>query len=86
MKKIFKYGVGEPGSEVKLSLRVGAKVVHFDVQNDQLFIWVLLDPTVMVTVIRMFQVLGTGWDIPSDSEYVATVLHNQFVWHLFEVK
>lgn len=62
----------------------GMEVLDFQVQHGALTIWTLEnyrhndDPTE-----EKFLILGTGSEVEPGWEYVGTVQHGQYVWHLF---
>ena len=79
---IWKYELCLGSTE--LSVPFDAKFLHAGVQGDNLFIWMLVDPSVE-TVKRLFTVYGTGDEVYSDeTSYLATVQMGPFVWHVFE--
>lgn len=84
MKTIWKYGLN-PASAWTTRLPAGAVVlsVGFD-PNEQLSMWVAVDPDVQDTALRTFCVIGTGHDLPNGCEFLATVRQGSFMWHVFE--
>lgn len=56
-----------------------------EAQNGRLCLWALVDPAKPLET-REFRVIGTGFPIPPDHEYVGTAQITPFVWHLFEKK
>ena len=85
--KIFKYEVPIKNNFV-LELPIHCKILSFQAQNENLFIWVLVD-TDKALCPRYFCLLGTGHDIdyhPDLMKYIGTVQisNGTLVWHLFE--
>lgn len=65
-----------------------AKVLNLQVQNGQLVLWALIDPTVtQVFEPRRFLCVGTGLLFNAVNQtYVGTCQHGEYVWHVFEAK
>lgn len=88
--KIFKYPVPLLNNFI-IELPIYSKILHFDTQNNEMFIWVAVEENNPV-IDRHFYLIGTGQDfdfrVNSDVErfYIGTVQLNngKFVWHLFE--
>lgn len=83
MKTVYKYQITRTG---KIRLPIGAKIVHTDKQNGEIFIWCLVD-TDALTEKREFCVMGTGWDLGDEPfQYIGTVPDGHgYVWHVIEV-
>jgi hypothetical protein len=63
----------------------GAKILSVQNQRDDISVWALCDSSVEY-VARKFLIVATGNPIPVDLkgwEYLSTVQHFQFVWHVF---
>jgi hypothetical protein len=60
-----------------------ASFLRADMQGDEPYIWMLVDPAAKVET-RSFFIRGTGYPIEADGEWLATFDHGPFVWHLFE--
>jgi hypothetical protein len=60
-------------------------VVHFDIKDLDFCIWAEIHKENFEWRERIFQVYGTGADIPPNSQYISTVLTEYYVWHLYEV-
>ena len=87
MKRIFKYRIPTNVEHYHVDLPVGAKVLTVDVQNDEPFIWVLLDDSERMTVTRRFSFYATGQRILDDAlgTYIGSVqIFRIFMFHLFE--
>lgn len=84
--KIYKYPV-EVGKLNTLQLPADAKIVHVGNQGrqDVVFIWAEFDRK--MTEFRMFNVFGTGEEIPPDAYfYVGTTeVTPNLVWHVYEL-
>lgn len=88
-RKIFKYHLsdqhGYPETFFDLELPKGAVVRHFSYDGHcRPCIWAEVDPD-SPAVKRNFQIVGTGWDVPS-GVYCGTMISTEgFVWHLYEI-
>jgi len=60
--------------------------LHFAIQNGQPCLWALVLPDSNEPAGKLFQVFGTGHEIPLPAKYIATTQDGLFVWHLFEVQ
>ena len=70
----------------RASLPRGAEVVAAGVQEDQFFLWALVDPEEPASL-RGVYVYATGQSIPEDrlgDRYIQTIFEGSFVWHVFE--
>ena len=83
MKVVHKFEL-EFGFGKGIQLREGSKVVHFGFQGQIPFIWVELDPSVTVMVMRVFLVVGTGYQLSDDNTYIGTAQTPGYVWHCYE--
>ena len=67
-----------------LAMPIGASILTVQIQNSQLCLWALVNPTIQ-SVEREFHVFPTGGSgPPSDWPYIGTVQDGELVWHLFE--
>lgn len=82
MNQVFKYSLNIGTTIVGLPL--GAKVLSVQMQRGTVTMWALVDPSAM-PLPRMFDVVGTGWNVPEDGIYRGTVQAGDFVWHAFEI-
>lgn len=82
---IYKYSLGF-GTCV-IHMPTGAQVLTVQVQNDEPFIWALVDLNAPVEA-RSFRIIGTGHEtkMSAAETYVGTFQQPPFVWHVFEVK
>ena len=85
--KIFKYLILPSNVKQKIMMPMNAEVLSFQMQNQQLYIWALVDPDNEMEG-RLFCVFGTGHEIVLDGEekYIGTaqMMGGSLVWHLFE--
>lgn len=83
-KQVLKYPLCGTGP-ISVELPAGAIIVHCDWQKSRPCIWALVDDHVEVKHTRVFYVVGTGWDIDFQiKDHIATVLVDNYVWHIFE--
>lgn len=83
MTKIFKYDVPIDGF---VELPKGAKVLYVGNQEDQIKMWVAVDPEEDEMFPRRFITVGTGheFDFHYNVIFKGTVMIGPFVWHVFE--
>ena len=87
-KRILKHHLALTGGQAQpLALRQGARVVHVGNQHEHVTLWFEADDDAPAEH-RLFYVVGTGHDVPSNSEHrgTALMLGGQFVWHVYEVR
>lgn len=85
MKTVYKYELGPLGITTDVVLPAFASVLSAGIQEDNIFIWVLVDDE-EYPVTRQFVTYGTGWEIYEDDvSHIDTIFHGPFVWHVFEV-
>jgi len=81
MKSIYKYKISV--GENYLDLPANFKALHVGIQNDGLYVWILVDLDAKELIRTRFLVFGTGWEIEKDYIYVGTVQTNAgYVWHV----
>jgi len=87
MRKILKYPVALSPSPQEFALPRGSITRHVDYQPTQQGpeIWVEINSEEKIMDKRVFQVFGTGVDIPNGSRYIGTYQRSVHVWHLYEV-
>lgn len=72
------------GPDPVLAVPAGAEVVAFDLQDDRLAVWAMVDPAAPRAQ-RRFHVVGTGWEFEYPVIYRGMVqTSNGLVWHLLE--
>ncbi len=82
MMKIYKYEILIAGFQIMLPS--DAKVLKIDLQNNDPYMWILLD-TNKSTLPKTFRVYGTGQTINAEGlRYIDTFQQDGFVWHVFE--
>ena len=82
-RTVWKYALPRHGGGMALQIPKGGRVLHFAPQASALCIWVEVDPSEPVES-RTFDVVGTGFDVMADAQYVQTCFDGPFVWHLYE--
>ncbi len=84
MKTIYKYSLDlSRGQQIEMPGR--ARILHFGNQKEVPTIWVEVWPEYCEHS-RSFTIVGTGQEVPTDSEYIGSALfgNGSFVWHLYE--
>lgn len=87
MKEIWKHYFEETDTTI-LNLVPGAKILSIQIQNNRLCLWEQHDAQTKQRSNlekRTIRVIGTGQ--PHDSsnlEYITSVQHGIYVWHIFE--
>lgn len=86
MKVVYKYPL-DPGETTTLTLPKWAKVVDVAMQGSSITLWVQHQQPFegQPTETRVFQVFGTGHQIPDFAGHVGTVHDGPFVWHVYQV-
>jgi hypothetical protein len=83
MKTIWKFEV-EP--ECIIEIPAGAQILSVGVQNNDVFMWVMVDPSAP-TSRRKINVYGTGTQLPENpGVFIGTVMlySGNFVGHVFD--
>jgi hypothetical protein len=87
LKTIWKFPVGAK-TTVELLMPRGAQILSGETQNDEPYIWALVDPNAPRET-RTFRVFGTGWDVDESEklQFICTykLQGGFFIFHLFEV-
>jgi hypothetical protein len=82
MKTIHKYPLRVQAPQT-IHMRKGAEILCVQVQDEELFLWALVDSTIGMVSFRV-DVIGTGGTANySRKAYVGTVQERGFVWHVF---
>lgn len=76
-------------SRSELHMPEGATILSVAYQGDELYLWASVDPSAKLCV-REIEINGTGHPLdvysPGKSRiHLATVQHEDFVWHVFEL-
>lgn len=82
-RTVWKYQVRHGMNSIPMS--VGHQILHFGMQGDSMFVWVLVSPNEQ-RVNRVIEVVGTGSSVTDDARYVGTVFSGPFVWHAFDLQ
>jgi hypothetical protein len=83
MKKIYKYKIPKNGL---IELPYNAEILSAGVQNEDIFIWALVDTLTDMSETRVIEVLGTGFTLSYENyKFINTVFINECVFHIFEV-
>lgn len=72
---------------VKVDFPLGAEIIYADRQNGVYCFWAIVDPE-LKRELRTFCIFGTGHELGNELDkrhHIATIQHNEFVWHVFEV-
>lgn len=81
--RVYKYQFEIKDGPQYQRIHKGGKILSTHMQGRYLCVWVLVDPREL-PVSRTFFVYETGHGIKPGLEFVGTVMHGDFVWHLFE--
>jgi hypothetical protein len=82
MKSILKFEIPILQGKFTLKIPLHWQFFSFQNQNNKPTIWIggdLEEETADVP----FQIIGTGYQLPKNSDYLGTIQMNPFVWHLF---
>jgi hypothetical protein len=83
MKTIYKYPLNS--QDCTLQLPKGAKLLTVQLQNQIENLWALVDPHTSELEERHICIVGTGWEVEDNMEYITTYMDGYFVWHVFEL-
>lgn len=88
MKTVFKYTVPITDHPVQIGLPHQHIIRHIGYQSrNAVTFWAEVpDEPDMNPITRLFQVFGTGHQIPDSAVYIGTSIQGEFVWHLYEVR
>lgn len=89
MKTIYKYQI-QLEDYFELKLPKNARILHFGLQDEKTFIWVLIDTKENRYDTRAFRLAGTGHPIQdniNDLLFIGTIIYDKkkLVFHLFEI-
>jgi len=85
IKKIWKYDI-PIHDNFSFLMPSGAKILHFGLQYNLPWIWVLINPS-KETTLRRFRLVGTGHTIKEEGlKYIGTIkmAQDRLIYHLFE--
>ena len=83
MKTIYKYILDS--QDCTLQLPKGSELLTVQLQNENLILWVLVNPNTNESEERHICIVGTGWDVEDNMKYITTYMDGYFVWHVFEL-
>lgn len=89
MKKVvYKYKLQITKVIQEVVLPLGAQILCIKMQNDELYMWALVDPDQTYNEVVKIRCAGTDHEITEDVEYIDTVmlLDGELVFHFFKVK
>ena len=89
MKRVYKYEL--PVRDVAtIRLPKGADWLSVGCQQDELFLWCLVDPSETDTTERTFRIAGTGHDLAHNKnwDFIGSVMMHggTLVFHIFEAR
>lgn len=79
---IYKYQFALVESQY-VAMPGGAEVLSTGLQNGIITIWAKVDPN-NPSVAYAFHIVGTGGEVPDNTEFIGTVQQDRFVWHVFQ--
>jgi len=84
MKVIYKYKLRITDCQT-IDLPINSHFLSVQVQDDEICLWVLLDPNSTMREIIEIHIFGTGNPIKFSNslKFIDTVQLNGFVWHVF---
>jgi hypothetical protein len=82
MRTIFKYPLRNHVDN-DVHMLVGATLRRVAMQN-QVCIWAEVD-TNGDHCVRRFRIIGTGWTIPDQGQYIGSCDDGPYVWHVIEL-
>ena len=94
MKKVYKYAIKHQSTQ-RVEMPIGAEILSVQVQNNDAYVYALVNPDEPTTEDRFFRTYATGGNIPAEIgfelKYIGTFMLNDpehttgtFVGHLFE--
>lgn len=90
MLTIYKYQLGLAAHQ-SIEAPIGAKWLDAQMQHNKITLWAIVDPELKM-VKHHFEIVGTGHpiifvtnDYMITHNYLATVQHEGFVWHVFYI-
>ena len=82
--QVLKFRISQGDNEITVT--EGSKVVEFNSQGPQLFVWIEVPMTDNHVKIKL-KYFGTGFEVDTEKwSYLKTTHHFGFVWHLYEAK
>lgn len=80
---IWKFSLRVTQAPQQIEVPTGAIIRHIGEQDGSICIWMEVTQSAPKEK-RKFLVMGTGWELPEDRNYVGTVQMGSFVWHVYE--
>jgi hypothetical protein len=81
MRQVYKYNI--PRQELStIEIPFDSTFLHIGIQDGLIMMWIEVDPEKDKHP-RSFFVIGTGWEVPPNANYVGTVFIDEFVWHVY---
>ena len=80
--KIYKYKLQLIGQQ-QLIIPSPQKFLSFQKQGDDFCVWYEVDIESGSRDVIDFMITATGYEVPSGTQYLGTVLDGGFVWHLY---
>jgi len=82
MTKIYKYPLSLYLQTQEVNLPKYHKILDIQKQDNEIVMWALVDPSLPTETITI-SIIGTGWTLSDDYEYLKTVQDGAYVWHFF---
>lgn len=82
MRTIHKFDIGIGGTTRVIELPEDAKVLCISERFGGVFAWIELDDEARFGASFVFEVVGTGWELP-EGKYIGTSFVGEFVWHVY---
>ena len=79
---IYKYQLTLVESQY-VTMPEGADVLSTGLQNGIITIWAKVNPN-NPSIAYAFYIVGTGGEVPNNTEFIGTVMQDRFVWHVFQ--
>jgi len=85
--RIWKYRLHIKGGEQEFGIPEGATVLYVgkNPQDYSLAVWVDVPDSTALAQKRLFEIIGTGHEVPAGTRYLGTVVLDEFAWHILEV-
>lgn len=90
MISVWKFQLGT-GQMSTVAMNKGAKILSVGFENNLLYVWALVDPSIFVMESRTFFALETGTGFPSDLdnpslEFIGRAEADEYIVHVFVLK
>lgn len=84
MRTIWKFPIPYQEQFI-VATKAGAKPVLIALQDGKPHLWLEVDKRTLNEVHYIYNVVGTGHDIPERGEHVGSWQDGSFVWHLYKL-